>query len=124
MGVSRDDTASLRRNPGMSPDWTIEGSVTMRIGLKYITPALAAGAAAVAIAAAPAAIADPAPVAQSAAVGPSIVQTAGHGGGGFHGGGGGGFHGGGFHGGYGGGRGGFYGYRGWGDGCWPWGWCR
>ena len=33
----------------------------MRIGLKYITPALAAGAAAVAIAAAPAAMADPAP---------------------------------------------------------------
>src|SRR5258707_12772484 len=65
----------------------------MRVGLKYITPVLAAGAAAMAIAAAPAALAEstpaqPATIATApAAVAPNIVQIAGHGGGGFHGGG-------------------------------------
>jgi len=63
MGVSRDDMGFAG-----AQFWkrsTKQGqrrSNTMRIGLKYITPALAAvGAAAVAIAAAPAATADPAP---------------------------------------------------------------
>jgi hypothetical protein len=62
MGVSRDDMGFAG-----AQFWkrsTKQGqrrSNTMRIGLKYITPALAAGAAAVAIAAAPAAMADPAP---------------------------------------------------------------
>src|SRR5260370_25613463 len=64
----------------------------MRTGLKYMTPVCAAGAAAVAIAAAPVAMADPAPAQPAtiatapAAVAPNIVQIAGHGGGGFHGG--------------------------------------
>src|SRR5258707_12155815 len=64
-------------------------SSTMRVGLKYITPVLAAGAAAVAIAAPPAAMAEttpaqPATIATpSAARAPNIVQTARPGGGGF-----------------------------------------
>ena len=58
----------------------------MRIRLNYLTPVLAAGAAAVAIAAAPTAAADPTP-AQPGAI--AHVVPAGHGGGG-HGGGGGG----------------------------------
>jgi Spy/CpxP family protein refolding chaperone len=72
----------------------------MRITQKYITPALAAGAMAVAIAAAPTAMANPVS-AQPAAMAdmPVIVTPAGRGGGGGHDGGG--------HGGYG-GRG-FYG---------------
>jgi hypothetical protein len=65
----------------------------MRMGLKYITPVLAAGAAAVAIAAAPAAMAESTPAqpgvvatASTAAAG-HIVQTDWHGGdhGGWHG---------------------------------------
>ena len=67
----------------------------MRVGLKYITPVLAAGA----------------------AVAPNIVQTAGHGGGGFQGRG---FQGGGD-------RGGWHGDRGWhGDNGWGnwFGWRR
>jgi hypothetical protein len=64
----------------------------MRMGLKYITPVLAAGAAAVAIAAAPAAMAESTP-AQPASY---IVQVDNHGGG-DHGG-----YRGGDHGGYGG----------------------
>jgi hypothetical protein len=115
MVVSGDDIGSLGRNSGKSPDWIIERSTTMRIK-NYITPVLAAGAAAVAIAAAPAAMADPAPaqpatIATAAAVAPNVVQAAGHGGGG-------GFHGGG----WGGDRGGWHGDRGWGGDWWPWGW--
>jgi hypothetical protein len=59
----------------------------MRIGLKYITSALAAGAAAVAIAAAPTAMAQP-PTGQAATVGtaPAVVAADWHGGhGGWHG---------------------------------------
>jgi hypothetical protein len=107
MGVSRDDMGFAG-----AQFWkrsTKQGqrrSNTMRIGLKYITPALAA---AVAIAAAPAAMADPAPAQPAtiatapAAVAPNIVQIAGHGGGGFHGGG------------WGGDRGGWHSDRGWGN---------
>jgi hypothetical protein len=88
----------------------------MRIGLKYMTSALVAGAAALTIAAAPAAMADPV-AAQPAVITNSSstghIVEAGHGGG---------FHGGGFHGG-GWGGGGWHGYRGWG-GPWPWGWYR
>ena len=83
----------------------------MRIGLKYITPALAAvGAAAVAIAAAPAAMADPEAAQQGSIVptptdtAPKIVHITGHGGG---------FHGGG----WGGDRGGWHSDRGWGNWC-------
>ena len=55
MGVSGDDMASHRRNSGKGKELIgFRRSVTMRIGLKYLTSALAAGAAAVAIAAAPA----------------------------------------------------------------------
>jgi hypothetical protein len=79
----------------------------MRIRLNYVTPVLAAGAAAVAIAAAPTAAADPTP-AQPAAL--AHVVPAGHGGGG-HGGGGGG-HGGGDRGGWGGDHGGWGGDHG------------
>jgi hypothetical protein len=116
MVASGDDTGSVGRNSGMSPDWTIEGNTTVRI-TNYITPVLAAGAAAVAIAAAPAAMADPTPaqpvtIATSAAVAPNVVQAAGHGGGGAHGGG------------WGGDRGGWHGDRGWGGDWWPWGWRR
>jgi hypothetical protein len=119
MGVSTDDVGSVERN-----SWNksrldhYRRSSTMRVGLKYITPILAAAAAAVAIAAAPAALAEstpvqPATIATAApAVAPNIVQIAGHGGGGH---GGGGFHGGGFHG------GGWHGDRGWGHNWWPWG---
>jgi hypothetical protein len=91
MGVSRDDMGFAG-----AQFWkrsTKQGqrrSNTMRIGLKYITPAFAAGAAAVAIATAPAAVA------------PNIVQIASHGGG---------FHGGG----WGGDRGGWHSDRGWGN---------
>jgi uncharacterized membrane protein len=81
----------------------------MRMGLKYITPVLAAGAAAVAIAAAPAAWAESTP-AQPAG---HIVQVDNHGGGGDHGGYGGGDHGGGY-------RGGDHG--GYGGNWWPFGW--
>jgi hypothetical protein len=61
-------------------------------------------------------MADPAPAQPAtiataqAAVAPNIVQTAGHGGGGFHGGG------------WGGDRGGWHGDRGWGGPWFPWGW--
>jgi hypothetical protein len=110
MGVSRDDMGFAgaqfwKRSTKQSQ----RRSNTMRIGLKYITPALAAGAAAAAIAAAPAAMADPAPAQPAtiatapAAVAPNIVQIAGHGGGGFHGGG------------WGGDRGGWHSDRGWGN---------
>jgi hypothetical protein len=99
----------------------------MRSGLKYLTSALAAGAAAAAIAVAPVAMADPAPAqpavvatASSAMAAGHIVQAGHGGGGGFHGGG---FHGGGFHGGgWGGDRGGWHGDRGWGGPWFPWGW--
>lgn len=71
----------------------------MRTGIRYITTALAAGAAACAIAAAPVAAADPGtgqPAVVTTATGGDVVP-AGHGYGGFHGYGGG-FHGyGGFH---------------------------
>jgi hypothetical protein len=83
--------------------------------LSYITPVLAAGAAAVAIAAAPTALAEPAQLTNpSAAVASQIVPAGFHGGGGgFHGGG----YGGGFHGG--GDRGGFHGnHYGWGWNPW------
>jgi Spy/CpxP family protein refolding chaperone len=83
----------------------------MRIGLKYMTSALAAGAAALTIAAAPAAMADPVAAQPAMITNSSLaghVVEAGYGGG---------FHGGGFHG------GGWHGYRGWG-GPWPWGWYR
>jgi hypothetical protein len=77
MGVSRDDMGFAG-----AQFWkrsTKQGqrrSNTMRIGLKYITPALAAvGAAAVAIAAAPAATADPAP-AQPATIATAAAFTA------------------------------------------------
>jgi hypothetical protein len=59
MGVSRDDPGLLKDNSGMSPDRTIERKCLMRIGRNYLTPLLAAGAAATAIAAAPAALAAP-----------------------------------------------------------------
>src|ERR1700682_806902 len=126
MGVSGDDVGSLERNSwdeSRLDQQRNQRSSTMRVGLKYITPVLAAGAAAVAIAAAPAAMAEttpaqPAMIASApAAGGPSIVQTAGHGGGGFQGGG---FHGGGD-------RGGWHGDRGWhGDNGWGnwFGWRR
>jgi hypothetical protein len=103
MGVSGDDT-----DLPWGPFWNesrldYQRSSTMRVGLKYITPVLAAGAAAVAIAAAPAAIAEAAPAqpavvaTASTATAPHIVQTDNHGGGdrgGDHGG----DHGGGWHG--------------------------
>jgi hypothetical protein len=127
MGVSGDDVGSLERNSWDESRLDHQRSSTMRVGLKYITPVLAAGAAAVAIAAAPAAMAEttPAPPATiataPAAVAPNIVQTAGHGGGGFQGGGDrGGFQGGGD-------RGGWHGDRGWhGDNGWGnwFGWRR
>jgi hypothetical protein len=92
--------------------------------LSYITPVLAAGAAAVAIAAAPTALAEPA-AAQltnpSTAVTSQVVPAGFHGGGGgFHGGG----YGGGFHGG--GDGGGFHGnHYGWGWNPWNvWDWGR
>jgi hypothetical protein len=122
MGVSGDDMASHRRNSGKGKELIgFRRSVTMRIGLKYLTSALAAGAAAVAIAAAPAALAAPtaAEPAVNAAAPAAIaghVVPVGHGGG---------FHGGGFHGGgWGGDRGGWHGDRGWGGAWWPWGWYR
>jgi len=75
----------------------------MRMGLKAITPMLAAGAAAVAIGAAPIAAADPAPTQPASITASPTVETVGHGGWGGHGGGwgghGGGWHGGGWHGG-------------------------
>jgi hypothetical protein len=118
MGVSGDDVGSLKRKSWDESRLDHQRSSTMRVGLKYITPVLAAGAAAVAIAAAPAAMAEttpaqPATIATApAAVAPNIVQTAGHGGGGFHGGG---------------DRGGWHGDRGWhGDNGWGnwFGWRR
>jgi hypothetical protein len=59
MGVSSDDRSSLKRDPGMARTNRAKHrrSATMRIGLKYITPALAAGAFAAAIVAAPTAAA-------------------------------------------------------------------
>jgi hypothetical protein len=95
----------------------------MRTRLKYVTPALAACAAAVAIGAAPAAMAEPTPVqpavvaTASPAMAGDIVQA--RYGGGFHGGGGG------WHGNRGWG-GGWHGDRGWGGwpGYRPWGWFR
>jgi hypothetical protein len=94
----------------------------MRKKLSYITPVLAAGAAAVAIAAAPTALAEPAQLTNpSAAVASQVVPAGFHGGGGgFHGGG----YGGGFHGG--GDRGGFHGnHYGWGWNPWNvWDWGR
>ena len=68
----------------------------MRIGLKYITPMLAAGAAAVAIGAAPIAAAAPAPAQPATVAAAPTVEAAGWHGGGWHGGG---WHGGGWHGG-------------------------
>ena len=55
---------------------TIEGVTTMRIKLNYITPLLAAGAAAVAIAAAP--IAAAAPTGTTVATGSTVHQTPGN----------------------------------------------
>ena len=84
----------------------------MRIGLKYITPVLAAGAAALAIAAAPTAVADPG-WAQSATIASASAVVADYHGGGH----------GGDHGGYGGGyRGDYHGdYHGGYGGWFPWG---
>src|SRR6476620_10385617 len=87
MGVSGDDVGSLKRNCWDESRLDHQRSSTMRVGRKYITPVLAACAAAVAIAAAPAAIAETTPAQPAtistapAAVAPNIVQTAGHGGG-------------------------------------------
>src|SRR6202011_3989030 len=61
MGVSGEDVGSLERNYWDESRLDDQRSSTMRIGLKYITPVLAAGAAAVAIAAAPAATAETTP---------------------------------------------------------------
>jgi hypothetical protein len=61
----------------------------MRIGLKAITPMLAAGAAAIAIGAAPIAAADPAPAQPAIIAAGPTVETVAHGGG---------WHGGGWHG--------------------------
>ncbi|WP_166906101.1 hypothetical protein [Mycobacterium sp. DL440] len=85
----------------------------MRIRLKYITQAVVAGAAAMAIGVAPAEMADPLPVqpaaVASAPAAANVIPA--------------GFHGGGFHGGWGGGRG-WHGGYGWGHDrqWWPWGW--
>jgi hypothetical protein len=110
MGVSRDDMGFAG-----AQFWkrsTKQGqrrSNTMRIGLKYITPALAAGAAAVAIAAhqrpwpIPRRLSRQRSPPRRPPVAPNIVQIAGHGGGGFHGGG------------WGGDRGGWHSDRGWGN---------
>src|SRR5258705_10169451 len=93
MGVSGDDVGSLERNSWDESRLDHQRSSTMRVGLKYITPVLAAGAAAVAIAAAPAAMAEntpaqPATIATApAARAPHIVHTPGHGRGGLPGGG-------------------------------------
>src|SRR6195256_5761372 len=99
MGVSGDDLGPRERNPWDESRLDHQRSSTMRVGLKYITPVLAAGAAAVAIAAAPAAMADP-PPAQAAGGPPAptanagqIVQVDNHGGGGHGGGDRGGWHG-------------------------------
>ena len=117
MGVSGDDVGSLERNSWDESRLDYQRSSTMRVGLKYITPVLAAGAAAVAIAAAPAAMAEtppaqPAVVATaSTATAGQIVQVDNHGGG---------DHGGGD-------RGGWHGDRGWhGDNGWGnwFGWRR
>ena len=59
----------------------------MRIGLKYITPMLAAGAAAVAIGAAPIAAAAPAPAQPATIAAAPTVEAAGWHGGGWYGGG-------------------------------------
>jgi hypothetical protein len=63
IGVSTDDNLSPGRNSGTHTNRpNIEGDPTMRLGLNYIAPLLAAGAATAAIAAAPiAAAAPPAP---------------------------------------------------------------
>jgi hypothetical protein len=75
----------------------------MRIGLRYLASALAAGAATVTIAAAPTAMAEPAPAQPGmVATAPAVVNTdwhGDHGGWGNHGSHGGGWHGGGWHGG-------------------------
>jgi hypothetical protein len=70
MGVSGDDTDSLERNSWDESRLDHQRSNTMRIGLKYITPVLAAGAAAVAIAAAPTAAAASTPAQ------PAVIATA------------------------------------------------
>ena len=70
MGVSGKDLGSLVSNSGMSPDKVDHRSTTMRIRLNYLTPVLAAGAAAVAIAAAPTAAAD------STIAQPPVIATA------------------------------------------------
>jgi hypothetical protein len=109
MGVSGDDVGSLERNSWDESKLDDQRSSTMRVGLKYITPVLAAGAAAVAIGAAPAAMAESTPpqpevvaTASTAAAG-QIVQVDNHGGGDH-----GGDHGGGD-------RGGWHGDNGWGN---------
>ena len=94
----------------------------MRTGLKYLTSALAAGAAAVAIGVAPVALAEPAQQTVAASTSSAVdaghvVPTGFHGGGGFHGGWGG------YHGGWGGYRG-WYGGPGWHRPWSPWGWYR
>jgi hypothetical protein len=109
MDVSGDDVGSLERNSWDESRLDHQRSSTMRVGLKYITPLLAAGAAAVAIAAAPAAMAEttppqPATIATaSTAPAGQIVQVDNHGGGDH-----GGDHGGGD-------RGGWHGDNGWGN---------
>jgi hypothetical protein len=70
MGVSGKDVGSLVSNSGMSPNKVHHRSTTMRIRLNYLTPVLAAGAAAVAIAAAPFAAAD------STLAQPAVTATA------------------------------------------------
>jgi hypothetical protein len=118
MGVSGDDMGSFERNSGTRVQINHRRSVTMRIR-NYITPVLAAGAAAVAIAAAPAAMADPTTAQPAAiAIAPAAVHVvpADHGGG-DHGG-----YGGGDHGGYGRDyRGDYHGYRGGDHGGYGWG---
>lgn len=134
MGANGDDVASRAADSGMGKEQNrFRRNTNMRTGLKYLTSALVAGAAAAAIAVAPIAVApiataDPAPARQTmVASTPStvdaghVVETGFRGGGGLHGGG---FHGGGLHGGWGGYRGGWYGGPGWGRSWSPWGWYR
>jgi hypothetical protein len=74
MGVSGHDTGLLKDNSGMSPDRTIERKCLMRIRMNYLTPLLAAGAAAAAIATAPAALAAPTGAANPAQAQESCVD--------------------------------------------------
>jgi polyisoprenoid-binding protein YceI len=113
LGLSDDAIESTKRKTWKgNPDRPSKGSSIMRIGLKYIASALAAGAAAVAIGAAPIAAADPAPAKPATIAAAPTVETVGWHGGGWHGGG---WHGGGW-------RGDYRGEYGWGPWFHPWGW--